>query len=404
MTISLELNSSLTKNRHRCGRSRRGRSHRSGGFTLIELLVVIAIIAVLIALLLPAVQSAREAARRAQCVNNLKQLALALANYESGNGSYPYGMARENCGPNCLYSPNGYYVGSSIFARMLPFFEQQTMANAYNYSLINWTADNATVGAVGLSVLWCPSDASIAGLHVPFAGWGWDGSTQVLTYTSYAGNMGTFCKVPISITSPAQHLAILNQANGVFFYLGWPDANPPVAPNPIAPLNPGSVRPATLASVTDGLSNTFAFGEKAHGKFSQTPDVNYSIDYLYNGAWISGNFGDTLFTALYPMNPFGRIGDDPGSDYFYSYDAQEDNFSIAASSYHPGGCNFAFLDGSVRFIKDSVNTWPFNPANGAPTNVSYNSSTGLFTAGPPMGVYQALSTRSGAEIVSADQY
>ena len=130
----------------------------SHGFTLIELLVVIAIIAVLIALLLPAVQSAREAARRAQCVNNLKQLGLALANYESANGIYPYGMARENCGPNCLFSPNGYYVGSSLFVRMLPYLEQQVLANAYNYSLINWTADNATVGATGLSVLWCPSD------------------------------------------------------------------------------------------------------------------------------------------------------------------------------------------------------------------------------------------------------
>ena len=131
--------------------------------------------------------------------------------------------------------------------------------------------------------------------------------------------MGTFCKVPITITSPAQHQAILNQANGTFFYLGWPDWNPPAQPDPIAPLNPGSVRPASLASVTDGLSNTFAFGEKAHGKFSQTPDVNFSIDYQYNGAWVSGNFGDTLFTTLYPMNPFNRIGDDPSSDYFYSF-------------------------------------------------------------------------------------
>ena len=75
-------------------------------------------------------------------------------------------------------------------------------------------------------------------------------------------------------------MAVLNQANGVFFYLGWPTGTRPSQPNPIAPLNPGSVRPATLASITDGLSNTFAFGEKAHGKFSQVPDVNYSIDYL----------------------------------------------------------------------------------------------------------------------------
>jgi prepilin-type N-terminal cleavage/methylation domain-containing protein/prepilin-type processing-associated H-X9-DG protein len=374
--------------------SKAGRDRRRG-FTLIELLVVIAIIAVLIALLLPAVQSAREAARRAQCVNNLKQLGLALANYESANGVYPYGMARENCGPNCLYSPNGYYTGSGLFVRLLSQLEQQPLSNAYNFSLIDWTAQNATVGATGLSVLWCPSDGSIAGLRTTFAGWGWDGSTQTLVYTSYAGNMGTFATYPAMPLSPAQLVAVLNQANGVFFYLGWPAWYPQ---------NPGSVPPARLASVTDGLSNTFAFGEKAHGKFSQTADPYGSIDYLYNGAWISGTFGDTLFTALYPMNPFGRIGDDLGGNYFYSYGAEEDNFSISASSYHPGGCNFAFLDGSVHFVKETINTWPYNPSNGTPTNVSYNPTTGLFAAGPPSGVYQALSTRAGGEVVSADQY
>ena len=113
--------------------------HKRAGFTLIELLVVIAIIAVLIALLLPAVQAAREAARRAQCVNNLKQLGLALANYESANGSYPYGEARENCGAGCTVTANGYFIGSSMFVRMLPFIEQQTLANAYNYSLHNFS-------------------------------------------------------------------------------------------------------------------------------------------------------------------------------------------------------------------------------------------------------------------------
>ncbi|MFO0891340.1 MAG: DUF1559 domain-containing protein [Isosphaeraceae bacterium] len=375
------------------------------GFTLIELLVVIAIITVLIALLLPAVQSAREAARRAQCINNLKQLGLALANYESASGSYPFGMARENTGPRS-FSPFGYYVGSSIFVRLLPHMEQQTLANAYNSSLTHWIAENSTVGATGLSLLWCPSDGEIFGLHNRFPGWGWDGSEQTLTYTSYAGCMGNFCKVPIHVTSPGQHQAVLRQADGLFFYLGWPSINPPVGPNPIAPQSPGGIAPATIAGITDGLSNTLAFGEKAHGKFSREPDIYYSIDFVYNGAWVSGNFGDTLFTTIFPMNPFNRISEDPSpsGNYFYSYDNQEDNFSIAASSFHPGGANFAFADGSVRFLKDTINGWPYDPRTGNPLNVSYDPPSCLFSVRPAQGVYQALGTRSGGEILGADQY
>lgn len=377
---------------------------RRPGFTLIELLVVISIIGVLVALLLPAVQSAREAARRAQCVNNLKQLGLALASYEETCGSYPYGMARENTGPRS-FNPNGYYIGSSLFVRLLPFLEQKPLANSYNYSYTHWVAENATVCATGISTLWCPSDGEIQGLQVRQSGWGWDGSDQVMTYTSYAGSMGNFCKVPISVTSPAQHRAVLNQADGLFFYIGWPESNPPVQPNPIAPMNPGGIGPARLASVRDGLSNTLAFGEKAHGKFSRTPDAYYSIDFYYNGAWVSGNFGDTLFTTLFPMNPFNRIQADlnPNGDYFYSYDNQEDDYSIAASSFHPGGSNFAFADGSVRFLKDSIQGWPYD-ATGKPTNVAYDAATCLFSVKPMPGVYQALSTIKGAEILSADQY
>jgi prepilin-type N-terminal cleavage/methylation domain-containing protein len=128
---------------------------RSGGFTLIELLVVIAIIAVLIGLLLPAVQSAREAARRVQCVNNLKQLALGAMNYESASGCYPL---------------DGSWVAGSTVpqgrmttnVRLLPFIEQVALYNTFNQS--TWTTDpsNITLAGVKVATLFCPSDPATA--------------------------------------------------------------------------------------------------------------------------------------------------------------------------------------------------------------------------------------------------
>jgi prepilin-type N-terminal cleavage/methylation domain-containing protein len=156
------------------------------GFTLIEVLVVITIVGILIALLLPAVQAAREAARRIQCVNNLKQLALATASYESSYGSFPMGdhrgrmldgaTVRQNFGP---------------FLALTQFIEQGAIYNTFNFHLMAQIAPNSTTNGLGLSVLWCPSDGGIVNLRWPGEpGDGWDDSTIPFTYASYAGNLG----------------------------------------------------------------------------------------------------------------------------------------------------------------------------------------------------------------------
>jgi prepilin-type N-terminal cleavage/methylation domain-containing protein/prepilin-type processing-associated H-X9-DG protein len=378
------------------------------GFTLIELLVVISIIAVLIALLLPAVQSAREAARRAQCINNMKQLGLALANYESAYNSYPYGQCRENVGPNGLGGnyPYGYFIGSSLFTRLLPFFEQGTLANAYNYNLINWVVQNNTVCWSGINTLWCPSDASIINLKNLVAGWGWDCSDQYLVYTSYCGNVGTFDRIALraQVSSSGYYQNMLSQANGVFYYIGYPTY--PVQPTVFGA---ASISPVSIKDISDGTSNTFAFGERAHGKLSPTADADGTVDYIVNGAWVDGADEGSFFTTMYYMNPFGKMTTDVGgggSNGDYNYDQNGDQFSISASSYHPGGANFCFCDGSVKFIKDTISSWRLDPARSwQPVNVTFDVTTDNFTVGPPgMGIYQALSTRAGGEVISSGSY
>src|SRR3954463_147846 len=135
-----------------------GCSSRSRGFTLVELLVVISIIGALVALLLPAVQAAREAARRSRCANNLKQLALAAQGYADAHGVFPLGSFKQR--PPVDHCGGSHEHGALI--ALLPFLEQRSLFDAFNSGVHFETAPNSTVMGAGLSVLWCPSDPSVA--------------------------------------------------------------------------------------------------------------------------------------------------------------------------------------------------------------------------------------------------
>jgi prepilin-type N-terminal cleavage/methylation domain-containing protein/prepilin-type processing-associated H-X9-DG protein len=372
------------------------------GFTLIELLVVISIIAVLIALLLPAVQSAREAARRAQCINNLKQLALAAHNYENANGTYPCGAFRENCGAAC-FDPYGYYIGRGPLVALLPFFEQQPLFNAINGSLQIYLAEHTTVNAAMISTLWCPSDPVIIGLShtYPYGdpSSNFDCTALTMTYSSYAGCMGMWDRIPLR--SDADYVQQLSQMNGMFFYIGYP----PYLVHPNPGYNPGSISPVSVAGVSDGLSNTIGFSERPHGAYNKTQGPDGSTDIYCWNWWTSGNYGDTLFSSLYPINAYKKVTNDarnnPNGN---SYGSQGDNIVLSAGSFHPGGANFAFMDGSVKFLKDTINTWPYN-AKGDPISVKYDNSTGLFSIkGVGIPVYPALSSRNGGEVISSGAF
>ena len=224
------------------------------GFTLIELLVVIAIIAVLIALLLPAVQAAREAARRAQCTNNLKQLGLAMANYESTNGVYPMGSFQmPNPGDPNSAPCNGRHE-HGIFVRLLPYYEQGALYNAFNANVHYFSFPNLTINATGVTSLWCPSDGVVSSPSTLPAGE--DGSvntSSVMYHNSYFGCSGTWMapgryQIPDSCASFS---AAYGNANGVIYMHSK----------------------TTIAAVTDGTSNTMALSECAFGMFSQADQV-----------------------------------------------------------------------------------------------------------------------------------
>src|SRR3954451_16644055 len=198
------------------------RPGRAAGFTLIELLVVIAIIAVLIGLLLPAVQAAREAARRIQCVNNLKHIGLAVHNYTEAIGTLPLG-----CAVVFDRSGNPIFPGWGVTARIMPYMEGQNLFNACNFALANETPQNDTAMRFGVSAYFCPSDGRNQEVFID------DG--QPRNNTNYAFNRGDW-----------------------YVWGGAVSASPPNSPFRVNMAVP-------LAAVADGLSNTvFAAEVKTH--------------------------------------------------------------------------------------------------------------------------------------------
>jgi prepilin-type N-terminal cleavage/methylation domain-containing protein/prepilin-type processing-associated H-X9-DG protein len=341
-------------------------------FTLIELLVVIAIIAVLIALLLPAVQSAREAARRIQCVNNLKQIGLALHNYIAAVGVLPPGRF------NSHRAGHGNCWGT--YSQLLPHLDQAAIFNSFNFNLPPDTdtlsASNSTGFETFISTLLCPSDSDNVLIKV--------GTAQFATH-NYNVNSGSTYPVVQAPVAP-----LFGSPNGPFF------ENSRVGP----------------ADFLDGLSNTVAVTETVRS----TPTSTYANDplgvFLITGnnsttgpplssdadyealclslpttttqfqatrgvRWHYGAPGHSMYNHLRPPN--NRLPDCRGG---LPHSTRSDplwnwlSLNVAARSKHPGGVNSLLADGHVQFIKDTIN----------------------------VATWQALGSRNGGEVISADGY
>jgi prepilin-type N-terminal cleavage/methylation domain-containing protein/prepilin-type processing-associated H-X9-DG protein len=331
-------------------------SRRDRGFTLIELLVVIAIIAVLIALLLPAVQSAREAARRIQCTNNLKQMGLAMQNHHDTKGTFTYGA---------WSSP-----AQSWTFFILPFLEQTAMANALNMSANYQDAKNATVVGAVLNSFLCPSDPN--------------GSLMVQTTAptpprkkgnymvnwgnaEYEQNIGVGTN-PTTITGPPTASIPAAVANVVAIRGPFRVNNPTNAPNAFA-----------IRDILDGTSNTMMFSEV---KIGPNPPNSTTKSDIRGDIWGEGKNAYMYTAATTPnstvtdqLDGTSACPNPAGPPPCLAASGSQSEFN-AARSYHPGGVNVTFCDGSVKFVKDSVS----------------------------LGTWRALSTKDGGEIVSADQY
>ena len=309
------------------------------GFTLIELLVVIAIIAVLIALLLPAVQSAREAARRAQCINNLKQLGLAVHNYHSTYNVIPAdGMFLGPAYGQVVGASEGWGWNASWAVSLMPNVEQQQLYNAYNFNRAADSQPNNTVGFSQVASLLCPSDNQKTRPADP---WG---------ASSYHGNHGG-----PGILKNWSGTIVQNNTN---YPQAWWGAD----------ANMGFFG---FEAVTDGTSNTIMIAEGAGRPdfYASGPKLvaaaATSCPSCKEGGWADPNNAFSIDGS----NPDGSVT--PGATCAVNCSGNSEVFS-----FHTSGANVAMADGSVRFLKSSIQ---------------------LCTLG-------ALVTKAGGEIVPADGY
>lgn len=339
-----------------------------GGFTLIELLVVIAIIAILIALLLPAVQQAREAARRTQCKNNLKQIGLAFHNFESSFGFLPTSLR-----PTSTTS-----VRLSVLTSLLPYIDQAAIFNQYNQA-VNWdNAANVALVNTKVPAFLCPSDVTAGQLDgSPVAGTGW--AQTVSSVSSYSPIYGISPLIYASppLTSDAQPASFTDPDDSTYTYIaGFFPKNATVVGG-VANQKKGR----QFRDVIDGLSNTLAVAESA-GR----PNVwrkgktigSLSTNRLNAGGWarpasdimIYGEKTDGS-SLLGPVAVNATNGYDIGAE---PYPNTTSPFifgvhgSSAPYSFHTGGAHFTLGDGAVRFISENISFVTFvrlaTPAGG----------------------------------------
>ncbi len=371
------------------------------GFTLIELLVVIAILAVLIALLLPAVQAAREAARRAQCVNNLKQLGLAMHNYFQAQNILPSGGSLEPYNVGASYNPSNYTItgpmvnwdGWSGFALMLPYLEQGPLYNAINFSFSDdWNYlgiagyINSTVTNTVLVTFGCPSDPSWNSLHVTSL----PGNAYFTDINNYYMSTGTSTYSTTGVGAPVTGLfgyqtkiGLQDITDGTSNTIAYSegltgDRNPQAMTLGMSTGVVNSVGTCTNqydASTVGGSTANALAGMMADIALCNTQFVTLRLnDRGYR--WGMGCMGYTFFNTFMPPNGGGLTKF--GSCRFQccsNGQAAHDQYVLATSN-HSGGVNVTMADGSSRFIKSSISipTW------------------------------WALGTKGNGEVISSDQY